>query len=336
MKKIIIIVIYFFIVALVIFYIKNFNMIEKKCKNNKILKYFIYVIIFICSVYIFYKSYKNINSILNYIDVYNFSKEKNQMFEICDQKIKEENKFYNSVQNLEYNNQDSKSPYIPDGFEYVEGTWDSGYVIQDMNENQYVWVPCTNIKNDEIVILEKRNFENPAFISKDTCFDEEYESFLISTFENGGFYISRYEIGNDNGIPVSKSNVLVWNNVTQNEAINILKNMYDSSSINCELINGYAYDTTLYWIKLNNEIEPYVIDFSKKDMEYTGRKKYNNIFDITDNVIELTLENSYETVIVRGFSSREELKNSNRYSIGEEESFYDENSILGFRSIIYK
>ena len=66
---------------------------------------------------------------------------------------------------------------------------------------------------------------------------------------------------------------------------------------------------------------------------YAGRKKYNNIYDLLDDVIELTSEVSYDTLIVRGISKNEE---SNRYSIFKKDTYYTKNQFLGFRTILYK
>ena len=338
-KNILLLGIWIFFISIVIYCIKNYSEVIDYCekiKNKKITKVIIIIIVICIIILSGFVISKNIKSIIQNWELYKYGNEKEKMFVEYDNKIKEENEFYKNAINSKYENQNSKQPYIIDGFEYVEGTWDTGFVIQDEDKNQYVWVPCTNIKSDEIPILEKRNFANPAFISKDLCVDQEYEKFLISSLENGGFYISRYEIGKEDDKPVSKPNTVVWNSVTRNEAIQIIDGMYEN--INCELINGYAYDTVLSWINMNNDVDIYEIDiqYYEKEKIYTGRNSYKNIFDLTDNVMEITQENSYETVIVRGNSKTSTYKNSSRYSILENEIFFDESSILGFRTILYK
>ena len=74
----------------------------------------------------------------------------------------------------------SYNPYIPNGFTYKEGTWDTGYVIVDNNGNEYVWVPCSNKVNGNIPKLEKVIFSNETFISKDICINEGCEKFLTN------------------------------------------------------------------------------------------------------------------------------------------------------------
>ena len=74
---------------------------------------------------------------------------------------------------------------------------------------------------------------------------------------------------------------------------------------------------------------------------YTGRDgSYNNIYDLFDNVLELTLEKCYDTNIERGFYLLDYFekygnfleKNENRFSTLENES----NNNTSFRTIIYK
>ena len=114
----------------------------------------------------------------------------------------------------------------------------------------------------------------------------------------------------------------------------------NSNSIKCELINGYAYDTTLEWLRVTNEIEKFIID---DDEIYTGRRSYNNIYDFTDNVLELTQERNYDTAIIRGFSADDFDKldyswtDENRYAIIiENNNLVSTKDKLGFRAILYK
>lgn len=337
-SRIIVIGILIVIISVLIYCIKNLKSVTelfKKAKNKKVFKIFFVVILLIMFGFYLNKVYRNINSSLENISMYKFSKEKEKMYYVYDEKIKKETEFYkNIIDNGKYDIEKCKNPYIIEGFEHVEGQWNNGYVIQDTNGNQYVWIPCTNKSNDEIPQLNKYNFQNPAFISKDTCNNLNYEEFINSALNNGGFYISRFEIGKENNNPVSKKDSEIWSQVTRNEAIQIIDNMYDNKIINCKLINGYAYDTALYWIKQNNEVENSIIDCSNNVV--TGRKAYNNIYDLTDNIVEITAETSYETIIVRGVSTLEAYKDCNRYSILENENFFNEDSILTFRTMLYK
>lgn len=323
------------IISIVIFFIKNFNEILEKLnkvsqnKNFKIIKYIILtVLVMLFLVYI----YNQIIIIHRNFDFGNATKENDSIFAEYDKRIEKENNYYKNAINSNYENANQAVPYIPEGFTHTEGEWNNGFVVQDSNQNEFVWVPCSNKSSNEVLKLKKSNFKNPAFISKDSCLDEEYEGFITSALENGGFYISRYEIGKENDNPVSKRNVQVWTDLTRNDAIEIANNMY--TNINSRLINGYAYDTTLSWIKSSNEIIQYKVD--NIENVYTGRNPYNNIYDITDNIMEFTLETNYESIVIRGFLEYETEGEECRYSTSKDSKIFSANALIGFRTILYK
>lgn len=332
------------VISVIIYVIKNnqdFSEKYNRMKNNKVFKTLFYIlIIFICIFYIRY-IYKSIIQIKENVVFFENSKENQEFFEEFDKNLKKEESFYKEAIKKDYGDI-LKQPYIPDGFEYVEGDVSSGYVIQDQEQNQYVWVPCTNKENDEILKLEKRDFfdlTNLTSIRNYECLDTEYKEFIKSALENGGFYISRFELGKENDKIVSKLGAKVWYNTTRKDAEEIVKNIY--TNINCRLINGYAYDTTLAWIKKNNNIE--IKNYKDLKNITCGRLKYNNIYDLTDNVMEITLEDLYDTIVYRGYSNIEELSLNNRYNIEDKEiNNYDELldqkliNLLAFRTVIYK
>lgn len=339
------------VVSIMIYVIKNFNDIKNIIISQKDKKYykFIYLLIIILiSIYMLYFVYSNIQKMIKNIEKYKWSMNNIKVNEYNDEKIANEFAFYKSVIDKDYENQKPQEPYIPEGFSYVEGEWNSGFVIQDKDENQYVWVPCTN-KNEileNVEKLDRKNFSLDPFISKDICINEGSEKFIISSLENGGFYISRFEIGIENNKYVSKSGMKILSNITKKEALNVVNEMKTSEGVNYELINGYAYDTTLAWIKNKNDIK--VNKYYNKDNPLTGRNSYNNIYDFTDNVLEMTSETSYESVIIRGFLFEKGTNNETlddlgytadsmgRISIRKEDSYYTIDNIMGLRTILYK
>lgn len=113
--------------------------------------------------------------------------------------------------------------------------------------------------------------------------------------------------------------------------------MYEENRINCKLINGLAYDTALYWLKQTTNLEFTDIIFNESLEPLSGRNKKNNIYDLLDNVFELTSEESYDTVIIRGTINDEDCKDINRYSILKNENYFtDDQNVLTFRAILYK
>ena len=333
--KIVVIVI---IVISSILYVKYNDLIKKiNGKTKRILLSIIIIFFVILILILIIDLFKNIDSFI-------FKKEYSDEFKIMKSKIQEEENYYKNMINKEY---DLQKMYIPEGFKYIEGTIETGFVIEDNNKNQYVWVSCSNKETENQIKLQKSNFESIAFFYKEGCYDLEYKDFINSALKYGGFYISRFEIGNENGNPVSKYGAEVYNNISRNQAKQIIDKMYDENKeIKCEIINGFAYDTTLLWIQKNNDIEFFDEDYSEKIKTKSGRNEaYNNIYDITDNMLEITLENYYDTVVVRGnsmddsinkFTGNKYNKESRHTVITEDETLLFPKDSLAIRTILYK
>lgn len=332
------------VLSLIIYLVKNreniYNLISSKIKNKKIFLKIIYIIIFfiiLLCLFILVKSCISFNKAINIIE------ENSNSFSEDDSKIKKEKNIYDELIKKNYEKQKYDDPYILDGFSYVEGTWESGYVIQDEQENQYVWVPCTNKTINECRKLQRANGTALPFINYTSCYNESYEEFLKSALENGGFYISRYEIGNEENRPVSKANVELIANLTRQEAQELVSQMYNN--VNCEIINGYAYDTTLKWIKdcSTQKISGDVVEIKKDEKIFTGRRMNNNIYDFCDNILEYSLENLYDTIIVRGFMNSDSIEYTNslfskesRYCMPVEDSKFGGVTPVAIRAILYK
>lgn len=102
---------------------------------------------------------------------------------------------------------------VPPTFEYIEGDSKTGAIIQDKNENQFVWIP----------INDTNSYERQIFINNgDGITQEDIEALNLkdinsyniefddSILNYGGFYVARFEAGKESGTsaPVSKSGVL--------------------------------------------------------------------------------------------------------------------------------
>ena len=333
-----------FIITIMIFVIKNHEQMEENMQlSNKLFNIVFFItILIIMGLIIYLLVAENVESIKLYIiETQNLKK-----YEEMNKKIEEENAYWKQQIQKEYNIENSYNPYIPTGFSYVEGTVDTGYVIEDENKNQYVWVPCLNREYENIVKLQKSDFGKRSYIYKEGCYDIKYKEFIRSALENGGFYVSRYEIGKEGENPVSKAQSKIWTNISRKEAKKIINKMYgNNEEINCEIINGYAYDTALLWIENTNNIQKYVKDYSKQKIEYAGRNSYSNIYDFTDNMLELTNENYYDVIVTRGFTNDETIDEAtgNKYSDSSRNTTLDEDSTvtyikdaLALRIIIYK
>lgn len=308
--------------------IANKRILKNKISIKTIIMAIVGILGIIWSVYLLKLSYSNFEFANK--DMSKELDELNRTLEIS----KIQNNRYKELMKIETNIENCKNPYIPSNFHYVEGKWDTGFVIADEDENQFVWVPCTNIdNNDEIPILKKDIFdeENVNYFS---CYEQEdYEEFIVSCLENGGFYISRFEIGNIEGRPVSKFGANIWTNIDWNEANSISNGMYDS--INSRLINGYAIDVAINFV-LNNTNKNELTESSG----VSGTECYKNIYDLVDNMLEWTSEMKHGLVILRGtIWEIDEKTNSYSYTFFCERfanvpEFTGEK--LGFRTIIYR
>ena len=189
------------------------------------------------------------------------------------------------------------APYFPDNtFTKKEGTIDIGLVIQDASGNEYVWVVVprttavyaktglgkttftdadyTSIEND---LKEYTKTYRGSTKYSDTWYaddknegwlsETEYKtlknSMLKSVYENGGFYVGRYEAGigtnrtsgsakNSDGkytiegmpTPVTKADAYPYTYVTRTQAQNLASNV-NSGTKTSSLMFGLQWDLVL-------------------------------------------------------------------------------------------
>ena len=225
---------------------------------------------------------------------------------------------------------------IPEGFYYVGGSKEEGIVISDVKGddlenskggNQFVWVPIDGL-NIELGRYkfgdngEEINFEDKLM---DNYYIEEYVSeygnisskdiyeFKRSVELYKGFYIARYEASYGlDGKPksiVSKNNAsskptgegTLWNYVTQAEAVEACQKMYEGNEeIQSDLINSYAWDTTILYIQKYGENSEYSkqkpLSNVRQNTGTTGDVQCN-IYDLAGNLREWTTETSTYTDI---------------------------------------
>ncbi len=189
------------------------------------------------------------------------------------------------------------APYFPDNtFTKKEGTIDTGLVIQDASGNEYVWVvvpkslynntaynsnnarkpsSSTDYANIEYCLQQytatyrdgtdysdthEGDTANVGWLTSDE-YTELKNSMLKSVYENGGFYVGRYEAGigtNRTGIeaqvngkypvpttvPVSKADAYPYTWVTRTQAQNLASNV-NSGTKTSSLMFGVQWDLVL-------------------------------------------------------------------------------------------
>ncbi len=122
-------------------------------------------------------------------------------------------------------NTENTKPFLPEDSEIISDSLETGVIIKDKNNNEWVWIEVpksiytsTTTNTDYSVIERAMQTYATDYRNYDTyysCSDKYYEyssiqpfenateynnhknSMLKSVFENGGFYIGRYETGTE-------------------------------------------------------------------------------------------------------------------------------------------
>ena len=218
------------------------------------------------------------------------------------------------------------APYFPDNtFAKKEGTIDTGLVIQDAKGNEYVWVVVPRTTAVYATTgLGKTTFTDADYINIETdlknytsiyrngtnCSDTWYaddknegwlseteyktlkNSMLKSVYENGGFYVGRYEAGigtNRTSIeaqvngkypvpttaPVTKADAYPYTYVTRTQAQNLASNV-KSGTKTSSLMFGVQWDLVLAFMHNKGNIE----DSTLTSNSTTIGNYYNSTFDL--------------------------------------------------------
>ena len=183
-------------------------------------------------------------------------------------------------------------PYLPKGFRQVAGTTlDNGLTIQDSTGNQYVWVevpktkevyPTAGLEITEFTESEYTAIETDLHTYTNdyrngTKYTDTYSSdaatgltseqytqlkqkMLKSVYQNGGFYIGKYETGTETArtfdssstvpgeTPVIKQNAYPYNDVTCSQAQTLASNM-EHGDRTTSLLFGVQWDLTLKYLE---------------------------------------------------------------------------------------
>ena len=183
------------------------------------------------------------------------------------------------------------NPYLPGGFTQVPGTTlKNGLTIQDSTRNQYVWIEVpmttevyptaglgiTEFTESEYTAIEtdlhtytndyRRSGWKDKYYSDATTglTREQYtqlkQKMLKSVYQNGGFYIGKYETGTEKArtsgssstaptdTPVIKQNVYPYDYVTCSQAQTLASNM-ESGDRTTSLLFGVQWDLTLKYLE---------------------------------------------------------------------------------------
>ena len=211
-------------------------------------------------------------------------------------------------------------PYLPTGFTQVKGTTlKNGLTIQDSTGNQYVWVEVPKAERVyKTAGLEIKDFTDEEYtkIEDDlhtytdvyrngTSYKDEYYSgvgltseeyyslkkmMLKSVYQNGGFYVGKYETGvmenprykesssatvMPTDTPVIKQNAYPYNNITCSQAQTLASNM-ESGNHTSSLMFGVQWDLVLKYLETKGVVE---IDDQLKIILGNNAKKLKKYID---------------------------------------------------------
>lgn len=220
------------------------------------------------------------------------------------------------------------NPPIPEGYKYVCGEWNNGFVIERCSDgSQFVWIPVGSLNSNGTLDGEhfsekfgRRDYMNDEFYfgKFNEALNDELLEQLESVKKYGGFYISRYNISKSSeGKPQSVKGVMPWVNIDVYDAKKIASTIEDNEAVKSHLTFGAEYDSVLEWfIKTEVKTLAEIAEDSTKwgnhsntansphKLVETGSREewcVNNICDFAGNVCEWTQdkdENSYH--VVRG------------------------------------
>ena len=222
-------------------------------------------------------------------------------------------------------------PYLPsDDFHYDTSTSvDTGLVIADTDENEYVWVvvpkslynnttynsnndkkpsSSTDYANIEYCLQQytatyrsKTRYsdvyyaddKNVGWFADETAYNNFKNSMLKSVYENGGFYVGRYEAGigtnrtsnidknseekyiTPSTAPVTKADAYPYTYVTRTQAQNLASNV-NSGTKTSSLMFGVQWDLVLAFMHNKGNIE----DSTLTSNSTTIGNYYNSTFDL--------------------------------------------------------
>ena len=202
---------------------------------------------------------------------------------------------------------------LPAGFKVVDTgdiTAEKGIVVEDSKENQYVWIPCTTEESTTQLQYKRTEWDveidrdDNSRASKDEltltdtkCSKEDIDNGLTdnvtseivkqikeeraSVSKNGGYYIGRYEVGNENGTAVVKYNQVPYTDIKWSKAYELAKGIGGGEGATTYLCSSYAWDTAINFIEDNG-----TKDYATTRDNFNENWKTKEVKDINNKVIK--------------------------------------------------
>lgn len=213
---------------------------------------------------------------------------------------------------------------IPNGFEYLTGTVDTGFVIKNSTDgNEFVWIPVEegtfvresfqNTQLNTIIYIEP--YETTSYTSESA----EYNAMVASVSKYGGFYMARYEASLNtstnkaqsiaNQYPLENQS---WGTSMTDVTGGVVQKAREVYPENVAINEGDAISTLPYGVQWDATIRFLKSNYDGIAQNSVGYGNYNsgaiiktgsnpsyalnNIYDLAGNLYEWTMEsynNSY-------------------------------------------
>lgn len=236
------------------------------------------------------------------------------------------NKVVNEKKNAELLDENGNKIVVPAGFKIVSDdttnnaqTVEKGIVVEDEREKQYVWIPCTTEESETQLQYKRTEWDveedGGTKASKDeltlenaTCSDDDIANGLTterkeqiveqvkkekaSISKYGGYYIGRYEVGNENNTAVIKAEQEPYTNIVWYQAYEMSKEMGGGKRATTYLCSSYAWDTAINFIQ-NNGLRPdgtKTIDYATSTENYNENWNGKIVLNALGNIIKSKTE----------------------------------------------
>ena len=221
----------------------------------------------------------------------------------------EENIGVKFEKNTELHDKNGAKIIVPAGFKVVNTddlTVEKGIVVEDSKGNQYVWIPCTTEDSKSQLQFKRTEWDveddGGTKASKDeltlTCPENYSDNGLTyavvneivaqvkaekdSVRRNGGYYIGRYEVGDEKGTAVIKADQTPMASIIWSTAYSKAKGIGGGPGATTYLCSSYAWDTAINFIQ-NNGFPNYA---KAREDSYNENWKDKNVKDSKGNIIK--------------------------------------------------
>lgn len=189
------------------------------------------------------------------------------------------------------------NPKIPEGYRYLEGKWDDGFVIERISDgSQFVWVPVgfldANGTQDEGLhynLKFGRRLSNPDTVFSKAEFHETVPNKIVKQIEKyEGFYVSKYYVSVNENEKLQAKETKEYSKCDYSDALKNAKTFGDVKGCEYHLLYGAEYDSMIEWLIKTNASVKYRPRGTQKD---TGRSRDDRIMNnICFSDFEMTQE----------------------------------------------